>query len=251
MRSSSIVTVLIVAAVRPLSVGAQVDYRNLDAERPLRVTDAYPVERYAFEASLPYEMGFTGGRTSHALRPHLDYGIGRNLMVGLGAELVQGSTDAGAMEAGVLWNLRRETLTWPAISVVVDAITDFDQASVTMGGLATRSFGRTRLHFNTAARVASASRGLPPASSDWWAGVAWDYTILRSSTVVAAELTAEGIGDESFVDLGVGFRRQISPAVVLFGGVSQAVQGEGTRFNLGLSQAFGIAGLMPRPRRAR
>ena len=33
---------------------AQIDYRNLDDERPVVTEDAYPVERYAFEFLAPY-----------------------------------------------------------------------------------------------------------------------------------------------------------------------------------------------------
>ena len=33
----------------PARVWAQIDYRNLDDDRPVVTEDAYPVERYAFE----------------------------------------------------------------------------------------------------------------------------------------------------------------------------------------------------------
>jgi hypothetical protein len=40
-------TLCVVGAGRRLA--AQMDYRNLDDDRPTRVEDAYPAERYAFE----------------------------------------------------------------------------------------------------------------------------------------------------------------------------------------------------------
>ena len=48
-------------------VSAQIDYRNLDDDRPAVTEDAYPVERYAFELLAPYrfEADAGGSRASH------------------------------------------------------------------------------------------------------------------------------------------------------------------------------------------
>jgi hypothetical protein len=46
---------------------AQIDYRNLDDERPLFSEDAYPIERYAFELLVPYRYeAEAGGERVHA-----------------------------------------------------------------------------------------------------------------------------------------------------------------------------------------
>lgn len=55
---------------------AQIDYRNLDDDRPVLVEDAYPLERYAFEFLLPYRFEHDqSGRSVHGLIPELEYGI--------------------------------------------------------------------------------------------------------------------------------------------------------------------------------
>jgi hypothetical protein len=47
-------SVLTIAVAAPAA--AQIDYRNLDDDRPTRVEDAYPAERYAFELLIPYRF---------------------------------------------------------------------------------------------------------------------------------------------------------------------------------------------------
>ena len=213
-------------AARPLV--AQVDYRNLDDGRPTRVTDAYPVERFAFEFSVG---GRLRGRQGFA-SPHLEYGVVRNLMVGVGAELGAPGSHA---EVSALWNARRETPGFPAVSV--SAAIGLDPV---IGLLATRSFGLARLHFNGALDLSG------PAG--WWGGLAADRTLFRRSTLVVTEVVAERVGGGQPVEwsAAVGLRRQITPTVVLHGGASQGFGRLGTEINFGLSYAFAIAGLMPR-----
>ena len=44
---------------------AQIDYRNLDDERPLFSEDAYPIERHAFEFLLPLQLRQSCGVEIH------------------------------------------------------------------------------------------------------------------------------------------------------------------------------------------
>lgn len=247
---------LVMAAVAGLGLGAksaraQIDFRNSDADRPTRVADAHPVERYAFEFSLPYGLRAGEGLARHAVSPHLDYGIARNVMIGLGADLRVGGprTEPSTGSASLLWSLGRETAGSPAVSVAVESkFTSVDRVSVEVGGLFTRSIGRSRLHGNAAVRILE-SKGLAAAlAPDWWAGLAWDYTLLRTSTLLIVELVAERPGSQQTTEwaLGGGVRRQLTPTVVLHGGVSRSLQGSGTEFNLGFSHTLGIAGLMRR-----
>lgn len=230
---------------------AQVDFRNLDTERPIRVTDAYPVERYAFEVSFPYGLSLGDGPARHVVGPHLDYGIGRNLMIGVGADLRVGGprTEPSHYGTSVFWNLRRETEALPAMSLAADAtFVGFERASLEVTGLVTRSIGRTRLHGNTGVRLADTDAATTPLVPLWWAGVAWDYTVLRNSTLLVAELVVErpGSGLDTEWVVGAGIRRQVTPTLVAHGGLTQALRGSGTEFTLGLSHAFAIAGLMRR-----
>lgn len=233
-RTRRFVAALVLGMAGAPALPAQVDYRNLDDARPSRVTDAYPVERYAFELSVGGRLR-TNGVTEAGASPHLEYGIFRNLMIGIGAEL----RDEGShLEASAFWNARRETPGFPAVSVAASVGED-----PLVRFLATRSFGLSRLHFNTGLDLSG--------PTDWWGGLAWDRTLFRTSTLVVGELVAERTGPGQGVELSAGFglRRQVTPTVVLHGGVSQGLGKLGTEFNLGLSHAFAIGGLMRGARR--
>lgn len=244
---------VIVLALNAYTAQAQIDYRNLDDDRPTRVTDAVPIERYAFELSLPYRLGVGGGATGHALAPRLEYGILRNVSAGLGLDLDLGGRLGEATEgsASVVFNPRRETPGLPGLALAAEASgTAFDRISVTVGALATRSVGRSRIHVNVFAaplRPADRSAATEPG---WWAGIAWDRTLLRTSTLLVVDLSAEESVGGNDVDwhLGAGFRRQVTPTLVLHGGVARALGGaeQVTRVTVGLSHAFAIAGLMRR-----
>ena len=247
---------LALATVAGLGLGAetasaQIDYRNSDTHRPTRVADAYPVERYAFEFSLPYGLVTDEGTTRHAVEPHLDYGIARNVMVGIGADIRVGGprTEPSTGSASLLWNLGRETAGSPGMSVAVESqFTSFDRVSVEVGGLFTRSIGRSRVHGNAAIRILESNDLAAALAPDWWAGLAWDYTLLRTSTLLIVELVAERPGSQRTTEwtFGGGVRRQLTPTVVLHGGVSRSLQGSGTEFNFGLSHTLAIADLMGR-----
>jgi hypothetical protein len=76
---------------------AQTDYRNLDDHRPLRTQDAYPIERYAFEFVLPYELEQGRGAHHHIFAPELSHGIARNGQIELQLPFAAVSS-AGATE---------------------------------------------------------------------------------------------------------------------------------------------------------
>lgn len=237
-------------ALAPITAGAQVDYRNLDDGRPIRVADAYPIERYGFELSIPYRLSFADGTTRHRVAPRLEYGVARNAMIGVGLDLAaggQGERSHGG--ASLLWNVRRETRSLPAFSLALEASGGgFESASVTTGVLTTRSFGLSRLHANLVATIASPTSIAERTEPAWWAGVGWDYTLFRTSTLMVVDVTMEQATKGAPVDwaIAAGVRRQITPTLVFHGGVAQALQGStrGTELNVGFSHAFGVAGLM-------
>jgi len=249
---------ILVLAVGGAPVAAQIDYRNLDVGRPVRVTDAYPVERFAFEFSLPYAAGRGLGAASHTVSPHLEYGIYRNLMVGVGVEVdlhrTGGSAGLAAAEIGALWNLRRETPSLPALALSLEVAQPLRDgrfgrdAAVTLTGLATRSIGRSRLHLNGVIGLL-----VPEAShlgTPWWAGLAWDRTLFRTSTLIVAEVVVNRDAGALPVNwsVGAGLRRQLTPTVVGAIGVAQALDAldAGTSLSVSLSHAFAIRSLMRR-----
>lgn len=239
----------------PPALPAQIDYRNLDRGRPARVTDAVAVERYAFELSLPWRFSTGRGASWHTLAPALEYGIARNLVVGADLDLVagrDGAATAAGSHAGLsfFYQFRRETPGAPAVALVLEAGQPtaaplFDDFAVSVSGIATRAMGRSRWHLNLEAELVGPDQG---GESRWWAGVGWDYSLFRTSTLLVAELLVED-GPEGRVRwaIGAGLRRQLTPTVVGYVGLARGLHGRvgATSVSLGLSHAFAIAGLMP------
>lgn len=241
---------------------AQVDYRNLDDDRPTPTEDAYPIERYAFEFILPYQGEHeAGGGTLHAVTPELEFGILRNVQVGLKLPLaiqsVAGSTDGGVAGLRVfsLYNVTTETLKWPALALRADAgfavgSLAGDGVQVGLKGIATRSWGRTRIHLNGSYGFGdfgqtSASEGVPR----WSAGLAADYTFFRQSLLVIADVDARQTADHeaTTVVLSAGLRHQWKPTLVFDLGLARRLTSTGPDFavTIGLSHAFALASLMP------
>lgn len=245
-----VVAVLLTCLAAP-ALSAQIDYRNLDDGRPGRVTDAYPIERYAFELSLPYALGAGGGDTRHTIEPSLEFGIAANAMIGVGVRWLAagGAPGAEASEGRIsaLYNLVRELPALPALSLGAELDTALEGGEAgavvaTVMGLVTRTLGRVRLHANAALRA-----GHLDAADRWWVGLAGDYTLWRTSTALTMELVTGGGGTPGWTgSLGAGLRRQLTPTLVGFVGVEQGLErGSETALRLGVSHAFGIAALMP------
>ena len=252
-----------VLAIAAAPVGAQIDYRNLDDDRPARVEDAYPVERYAFEFLVPYAVERErGGVTVHSWVLELAYGVLRNGQIGLKAPLAAvragGTTTTGlsGLRAFALYNFNTESLLLPALSFRADVTFPVGSLAgsntrVTVKGIATRSFGRTRVHVNgawgfgpagTAAVVETAER--------WWVGAALDRTLYRQSLLLVGEVYALRAlaGAPTEVNASFGLRWQWRPTTVLDVGISRGLRdglGPDYAVTVGVSNAFAIAGLMP------
>ena len=239
-------------------LAAQTDYRHLDAGRPIQVGDAYPLERYAFEISLPWSVSREAGATGHELAPHLEFGVARNLMIGVETDVRFGGGPGGELrlhrlESGVLWNLKRETPSLPALSltasVAIPGAGGPGHGAVALGMAATRSFAAYRAHLNAVTRLVSPDSSGGTVGPLWWAGVAIDRTLLRSSTLLVAELVTEreDPGAPLTWRAGAGVRQQVAPTWVAHAGLSTGLEsGHGLALNVGLSHLFGFAGLMRR-----
>jgi hypothetical protein len=241
---------------------AQIDYRNLDDDRPVRVEDAFPIERYAFELLTPYAVSRApGGATTHAAVLELTYGAMLHGQVGMKLAV---ASDEGARgrrfalagaRAFALYNLFTEGPLLPALALRGDL---FLPAGA-LGGervrgeiklAATRAFGRTRLHANAAAGLGpDAPAPALEGASRWWAGAALDVTLVRHSLLVVGETYAvrERRGEPVEVNAGLGVRWQWTPTLVLDAGLARRLRRSGPEvaFTAGLSKAFAWARLMP------
>jgi hypothetical protein len=254
------VVALIAAVATPLA--AQIDYRNLDDDRPVRVEDAYAVERYAFEFLLPYSFQRErGGAYLHATVVEIAYGLLRNTHVGVKAPVTAvrqaGTTDWGlaGLRAFALYNFNTESRILPAFALRVDGSFPVgelagSESHVALTGIATRSFGRNRLHLNGAYRLGADGTPAALESLDrWYAGAALDRTLVRQSLLIMLAVHAAQAVEAAPTELNAsaGLRWQWRPATVLDVGVSRRLGRDGPdfAFTIGMSNAFAIRGLMP------
>ncbi|MGH7701036.1 MAG: hypothetical protein ACREMJ_11040 [Gemmatimonadales bacterium] len=253
---------VLLAGSAPLTLAAQIDYRNTDDDRPARVEDAYPLERYAFELLLPYAYERErSGEHIHAWVLELAYGALPNLHVGVKAPIAAvraaGVTESGlsGLRAFLLYNLNTESPSLPALSVRADVqlpagALGGDETRFAVKAIATRSWGRTRVHVN-AAYGAGPDGALPAveALDRWWYGAALDRTLFRQSLLVIGEVYARRLQDGAPVEVnaGLGIRWQWRPTAVLDLGVTRRLRDTGADYavTIGLSKAFAVRGFMP------
>jgi len=261
-RIAALAIALTATGIRPLA--AQIDYRNLDDHRPVRTEDAYPIERYAFELLVPYEYeNAPAGEARHVFTPELGYGVLANTQVGLklpfAAVEAADETDWGFAGPRIfaLYNFGTARRTLPGLALRADVALPAgglagENAQLTLKGIATRSWGSTRLHLNGGVTLGDeAGRPEVSAEPDWAVSLAADRTFLRQSLILIGELgvLAAASNAPTEVTAGLGVRYQLTPTLVLDAGASRRlVEAAGPDLGLtfGLSHAFALAGLMPR-----
>ena len=253
-------TALVASAV-PEIASAQIDYRNLDDDRPIRVEDAYPLERYAFELLAPWRYARGQGGGVHAFIPEIEYGLLANWQIGLKLPIAGAPGPAGR-EWGLsglrlfgLYNFNTESRWLPALSLRADAVFPVGSLAgegthLTAKGIATRSWGRNRIHLNGAYTFGPDGPLAAVESADkWWVGTAVDRTLFRQSVLVVAELyVLRSVSAEPVqVNASLGVRYQWSPLMVVDFGLSRRLRRTGPDYELtfGISRALGIAGLLP------
>lgn len=261
MKNRVAAAVLAATILAPRVILAQIDYRNLDDDRPTLIEDAYPIERYAFEFLAPWRYRRDhGGGSVHAFTPEIEYGLLRNAQLGLKLPIA-GATNGDHRDWGVsglrlfaLYNFNTESRWLPAVSIRSDILLPLGSLAgegtrVSLKGIATRSFGRNRLHLNGAYTF---GRDRPQAAADpankWWAGAALDRTLFRQSVLLVGEVYALRAANALPVEVNasVGLRYQLTPYLVGDVGVARRLRANGPDYEmtLGFSHAFAIPGLI-------
>ena len=256
------------AAVSARPLAGQIDYRNLDDDRPVATEDAYPVERGAFEFVLPWSFERErGGATVHAVVPELAFGILSNAQVG--AKLALADLSAGDVafrgipSAGLfaLYNFNTERRWLPALSLRGELslpVESFggDAARFTLKGIATRSWGRVRAHVNGSWSFGDGdAAGGVEGAERWSASAALDRTLIRQSLLLIAEIKASAAarGAPTEVNTAAGLRWQFTPTMVVDLGLARRLRsdvGPDLALTAGFSHAFALPGLLPGARRA-
>lgn len=248
------------------SVGrAQIDYRNLDDDRPTLIEDAYPAERYAFEFLAPWRFSRDrSGGTLYAFIPEIEYGLFRNAHLGVKLPVAGVRDAAGGRDWGVsglrlfaLYNFNTESRVLPALSLRSDVTFPVGSLAgegtrVSVKAIATRSWGRSRLHLN-GAYTFGRDRPLAAveAANKWWFGAAVDRTLYRSSVLIIGEVYAlrSVSAEPTQVNASLGFRVQLTPYLVFDAGIARGLKkevGPDLELTAGFTRAFAIAGLIPR-----
>jgi len=252
---------LLVSASFVTPAFGQTDYRNLDGERPSFIADAYPIERWAFELSMPwrYERS-ASGQSAHIFGAEVSYGMFRNGQVGL--ELPLAAVDPGpqttwglaGLRAFGLYNLTTESGSWPAVSLRADLAlpVGVNGGDATRGGLqllATRSFGAQRIHVNFSAAAGPDGGAMVESLPRWSAGLAIDRTFIRESLLLIGEMYAlrHAADEPTQAIASIGARWQLTPTLVVDGGVGRRLSSAGpdVTVTFGLSHAFAVSALLP------
>lgn len=239
----------LVAAALP----AQTDYRNLDDERPVRSEDAWAIEFRTWEWMMPFHYARHAGRGEVEFTPEVMWGAFPNGLIGLKLPIRASDRLGEAAAAGprlfALVSLNAETPHAPGIALRADAILPGGGASgegVLMVGkaIATRTWGRFRTHANASVTVGRATNA-PEADAPgrWSASLAADWTLMRQSTLLIAEVYSAkplGLTDQHW-EVAAGFRRQMTPSLVLDAGVAHGLgDGPGIALTMGLSRTFSL-----------
>lgn len=252
---------VIALSMIPSSLIAQEDFRASDPGRPLRVDDAIPLKLREWEIAIGLRGAAREAGSAALGALELEAGLFRNAQVGI--EVEGGVEDRGDAAAGlesihghVLYQIGRETPGLPAVALRAGIGTPgagsigHDAWSASAAAVATRSFGRFRVHLNGGYGVMGDADG-----GDYWdLGVGFDYPIGLFSRAILGAVSAEiptGEG-RSRVWAEIGSRWQISNWSVLDVGLSTRLdQWEAGNANVelvvGLSRVFGIAGLLRVP----
>lgn len=248
----------ILVGTAPLA--AQTDYYNTDTGRPIRVEDAYPVERRAFELQLaPLRLERSRGAYSWGMEPEAAFGIFPRTHVEVGFPLAlidapggRSATGLAGLELSMLHNLNVET-SIPALAVVADVLLPAggfgpDKAYPSVKGIATKTFTWMRFHANgqyTFGDAADAGSAGAVHLSRWLAGLAADRTFPLRSFLLTGEVVAEqplDEGDDIEWSAATGVRYQWSPRWAIDAGVGRRLNTESRPWfvTVGSAYAFGL-----------
>ncbi len=252
-------------ALASKNAGAQTDYYNTDAGRPLQIEDAYATERYAFElklTSLKLERA-PHGRYNLGMEPEIAYGLLPRTHIEIGLPIAHQDLGDGASRSGVaglelsaMHNLNTETRSLPALGIRGDLLFPVgglgpDRTLASLKGMATRTFSAVRFHLNgqyTFGDGPDTDAGAEGAR--WLGGIAVDKALPLKSILFAADLYArQPLHESEDVDYNtnIGFRYQTSPSFLLDAGLGRRLTGpeRGWSLTFGTAYAFALRSLIP------
>jgi len=234
------------------------DHDNLDPNRPIQMEDAFPIPHG--EIAIEGGVQFHDRRQSDTqvrFQPQVIYGAFANAQLEIMGDLftdphsLQGANKSGDLSLGLLYNFNTETLRLPAFAarVEVELPTGVRSKGVdtALTGVMTRSFGRLKTHLNAEYTFV----GLPQnteRSGVYRLVAAVSYPLgypgrFRETLIVDVYTRqSDLVGGSNHTGLEVGIRHQLSPRIVLDGGIGTEVSGPSGRSailgTIGLSIGF-------------
>lgn len=262
-----VATVLVLGHATASLASAQTDYFNTDAGRPIRVEDAYAIERRAIElqlAPLRLERARAGNYT-WGIEPEIAIGLLPRTQVEIGFPLVHAeggrgtrTTALAGVEMSALYNLNAETRL-PALALAADVVIPAgplgpSTSIPTVKAIATKTFAWARFHVNgqmtfaDAAATGGTSGVVPPVNAEfsrWMAGIAIDKTLpLKAMLFTAEVVTSEPFqaGAAQRLDVAGGSRIQLNPRVAFDVGGGYRLRGDeqGWFITTGAAVAIGL-----------
>ncbi len=243
---SAVLLAAVASAPGPLA--AQHDYHNLDRGHPIATEDAFPIEWQAIEFTLPVHAERHDGVGRTVVAPEVAWGLIPNGMFGVAVpiSLQHASGSQWSMRSFGLVNVAREGGSPIAIAIRADGTHTERGYLQSLGLVATRSFGLTRLHVNAGVTVGKADAAPvdePPGR--WQASIAVDRTLWRHAVLLVGEavLTRTLEGRTAWLG-GAGIRWQLDPGYLLAAGLSRrlAADGPDLAMTLGVTRAISIRG---------
>lgn len=254
------------------SVGAQAPYANTSELRPLASEDALSVDRYALEAYLsPVSLERADGFSGWSANPGLAYGLLPRTQVEVAMPFGK-RDEGGAKSSGLLgvdlsalYAFNRESGSLPALAVRAGVLIPVGGIGPRNGhqslkGIATRTFGWGRLHFNheytfgTEPAPRAVDSRLTAVSTTgifkWTTSLAVDKTLPLSGLLIGAEVFARrdiSGRDSPYWNAAVGGRYELSRATALDLGFVTTLNADSPTwsFRFGIARSFAVRALAP------
>lgn len=255
----SLASAAVLLGLSAAPAAAQTDYYNTDAGRPLRIEDAYPVDRRAFEIqAAPLRLERSRSGVYHwGIEPELAYGILPRTNIEVGVPFAFIDAAGGERTSGVsgihlsaFHNLNAET-SIPALAVSAAVLLPVgslapDKAYTSVKGILTRTFTWARFHvngeytFGSRPGAGDAETAGAAELSSWIGGIAVDRTFPLEALLVTGEVYAREpihMDEDLEWNTGIGVRYQLDPRFNIDGGIGRRLTGD----NRGWYVTFGTA----------
>jgi hypothetical protein len=255
--------VVVTLAGTPTRARAQADIRNTDVGRPIRIEDAYAIDRSLLDVHVaPITVAWArGSGAAWRLEPEVTFGLVPRTQIEVGAPVAFRDETFGlaGVNVGALYNLNAETTSWPALGVrgaVLLPVGQFGPARSypSLKAIMTRTFDWARMNVNASYTFGTAPTedvtADAPEVRRWLVGGAVDRSFVQQTVLLAAETFLEQPLDDAadpVWTVGAGLRYHLTPSWSIDAGIGTAVNGDARPVFLtfGIARSMAIRMLMP------